>query len=189
MKYLKVFTDFAEDMEELNDAEAGRLFRAMLRYASSGELSDLRGNERYLWSAAKRTIDNQRECYDTMCETNKRIAASRSVTKRDEASEDKDKDKEKDKEKKRESKEKSAPRFTPPSLDEVKAYVSERNSSVDPVRFWDYYQIGEWKDAKGNPVKNWKQKLLTWEKKDGGREDHAAGGKVPADWGLESAID
>ena len=57
-------------------------------------------------------------------------------------------------------------RFTPPSLDEVKAYVAERKSVVDPVKFWEYYEAGGWKDSKGNSVKNWKQKLLTWEKKD-----------------------
>ena len=54
-------------------------------------------------------------------------------------------------------------RFAPPTMDEVKAYVQERGSNVDPVRFWTYYNEGGWKDAKGNPVRNWKQKLITWE--------------------------
>ena len=56
-------------------------------------------------------------------------------------------------------------RFVPPTLDEVKAYVKERKSTVDPERFFDYYETGHWKDSKGQPVKNWKQKLITWEKK------------------------
>ncbi len=62
-------------------------------------------------------------------------------------------------------------KFTPPTLEEVKEYVQERNSNVDPIKFWDYYETGGWKDSKGNPVKNWKQKLLTWEKKDGVKND------------------
>lgn len=62
-------------------------------------------------------------------------------------------------------------KFIPPTLEEVKAYVQERNSNVDPIKFWDYYETGGWKDSKGNPVKNWKQKLLTWEKKDGVKND------------------
>lgn len=57
-------------------------------------------------------------------------------------------------------------RFIPPTLEEVKAYVKERNSSVDPKRFFEYYETGKWKDAKGQPVRNWKQKLITWEKKE-----------------------
>lgn len=57
-------------------------------------------------------------------------------------------------------------RFQPPTLDDVIEYVQQRGSSVDPVKFFEYYEAGGWKDGKGNPVKNWKQKLLTWEKHD-----------------------
>ena len=54
--------------------------------------------------------------------------------------------------------------FVAPSLEEVEAYCKERNSSVDPKTFYDYFTAGNWHDSKGNPVKNWKQKLITWEK-------------------------
>lgn len=59
-----------------------------------------------------------------------------------------------------------------PTLADVEKYVKERNSTVDAKKFFEYYNTGNWKDAKGNPVKNWKQKLITWE----GREK---GNKVP----------
>jgi hypothetical protein len=59
--------------------------------------------------------------------------------------------------------------FRPPTLEDVRAYCLERGNTVDPVKFWSYYDAGDWKDAKGNPVRNWKQKLLTWENK---TEDH-----------------
>ena len=57
-------------------------------------------------------------------------------------------------------------RFTPPTVEEVKAYCKEKKLAVDPKQFFDYFTEGEWKDAKGNNVKNWKQKLLTWDKFD-----------------------
>lgn len=57
-------------------------------------------------------------------------------------------------------------RFAPPTLEEVTAYCRERNSPVDPRKFWEYFNAGGWKDSKGNPVRSWKQKLLTWEKYD-----------------------
>lgn len=57
-------------------------------------------------------------------------------------------------------------KFTPPTLEEVKAYCQERNSPVDAQQFFEYYEVSSWKDSKGNPVKNWKQKLITWEKHD-----------------------
>ena len=102
MKYLKVFVDFADKIELLGDAECGRLFKAMLEYASSGAEPDLRGNERFIWPTAKSEIDRQAESYKSICETNKRIATERygtlrTVTERNEACQDKDKDKDKDK--------------------------------------------------------------------------------------------
>lgn len=57
-------------------------------------------------------------------------------------------------------------KFIPPTLDEVKDYAKERNSAVNPEKFWEYFNAGDWKDAKGQPVRNWKQKFLTWEKYD-----------------------
>lgn len=54
--------------------------------------------------------------------------------------------------------------FVPPTREEVTAYCKERKSSVDPDTFYDYFTEGGWVDSKGNKVKNWKQKLLTWEK-------------------------
>jgi hypothetical protein len=61
---------------------------------------------------------------------------------------------------------KTAPRFSPPTLSEVEEYCKSRNSSVDPKAFWEFFNEGNWKDSKGQPVKNWKQKVLTWERYD-----------------------
>lgn len=69
----------------------------------------------------------------------------------------------------------SGARFSPPSLEEVEAYAKSRNSTVDPKRFYDYFQAGNWHDAKGNPVRNWKQKLITWERRDDGKAVKADG--------------
>ena len=55
--------------------------------------------------------------------------------------------------------------FTPPTLEEITAYCRERNNNVDPKQFFDYFQTGNWIDSEGKPVRNWKQKLITWEKK------------------------
>ena len=55
-------------------------------------------------------------------------------------------------------------RFTPPTLEEVEAYCKKRNSPVNPKDFFEYFDTGHWIDSKGDPVRNWKQKLITWEK-------------------------
>jgi predicted phage replisome organizer len=56
-------------------------------------------------------------------------------------------------------------RFTPPTIEEVKAYCEERKNNVDYKKFYEYYSIADWKDSKGQPVKNWKQKMIAnWER-------------------------
>lgn len=54
--------------------------------------------------------------------------------------------------------------FVPPTLEEIEEYCKQRNSTVDPKQFYDYFTEGDWVDAKGQKVRNWKQKLITWEK-------------------------
>lgn len=159
MKYLKVFTDFAEDIEELGDAEIGRLFRAMLSYAETGIAPELKGNERFVWGTARKNIDKQRESYEERCAVNKRIATNRYETLRNgtlkhEPCEEKEKDKEKDKEKKKKDITRE-PRFIPPTLEEVTAYVMERNSPVDPQYFIDFYTAKNWMVGR-NKMKDWK---------------------------------
>jgi len=55
-------------------------------------------------------------------------------------------------------------KFTPPTFEEVEAYAKERGGKVDPKFFFDYFTEGKWIDSKGNPVRNWKQKMVSWEK-------------------------
>ncbi len=77
---------------------------------------------------------------------------------------DKDKDIDIDKDiKEKNKKEKATSRFIPPTLDEVKAYCSERGNNVDPERFIDYYTANGWKVGK-NKMKDWKATVRTWEK-------------------------
>ena len=81
-----------------------------------------------------------------------------------------EKEKDLDKELKTDKEIKSKKRFIKPTLEEVQAYCKERNNNVDAKAFFDYYDTGDWKDAKGKPVRNWKQKVITWERSaDNGR--------------------
>ena len=66
MEYLKVWTSFRELLEPLNESERGRLFMAMLEYAETGKVPELKGNERYVWPAAKQSIDNTRDKSEQM---------------------------------------------------------------------------------------------------------------------------
>lgn len=59
---------------------------------------------------------------------------------------------------------KTSPRFTRPSVDEIRAYCLERKNTIDPESFFAHYEANGWVQGKGKPIKNWKMAVITWEK-------------------------
>lgn len=49
-----------------------------------------------------------------------------------------------------------------PTLEEIKAYVREKNYNINCDAFYKYYSSNDWKDSNGKQVKSWKHKLLIW---------------------------
>lgn len=54
-------------------------------------------------------------------------------------------------------------RFTPPTRDEVAAYIAEKGYHVDPDRWMAYYESNGWRVGQ-NPMKNWRAAVVTWER-------------------------
>jgi predicted phage replisome organizer len=78
-------------------------------------------------------------------------------------------DKELDKDKEKNSINGTSPpkkHFTPPTLEEVKAYCNERNNGVDAFKWHNHYTSNGWMVGK-NKMKDWKAAVRTWEKGDG----------------------
>ena len=53
--------------------------------------------------------------------------------------------------------------FTPPTEQEVCDYANSRGRGDLARAFYDYYTATEWHDSKGQKVKSWKGKFITWE--------------------------
>lgn len=68
--------------------------------------------------------------------------------------------------------------FTPPTLEEVKAYCAERKNSIDAKYFFDLYSVANWEDTKGNQIKNWKQKIITWESRQGAKQEQTLANRI-----------
>lgn len=58
----------------------------------------------------------------------------------------------------------TAKRFTPPSIDEVQSYISEKGYSVDAESFVAFYTSKNWFVGK-NKMKDWHAAVVTWEKR------------------------
>ena len=61
----------------------------------------------------------------------------------------------------KENTKKNEKKFIAPSLSEVETYFEENGYKCDiAIRAFNYYDSADWKDSKGNQVKNWKQKMI-----------------------------
>lgn len=57
----------------------------------------------------------------------------------------------------------SKEKTTKPTLEDIKSYCIERGNSVDPSKFYDYYESNGWMVGK-NKMKDWKACVRTWER-------------------------
>lgn len=60
-----------EDIEELTDEEAGRLFKALLRYVGTGEVTGMDRVEKAVFNPIRRRIDKDAAEYERVCEKNR----------------------------------------------------------------------------------------------------------------------
>ena len=178
--------DYLEEMEALNDAEFGRLTRALLVYSMTGEQLALCGNERFYAKRVMAQEDRFKASYDDISTTRreagkagaaarwqngKRIFANGKNGKAIVAN-GKNGNTETNTETKTNTNTQlsndskgdiRAKRFTPPTLAEVQSYVAERHSPVDPQEFIDFYESKGWMVGKA-PMKNWKAACRNAEK-------------------------
>lgn len=57
-------------------------------------------------------------------------------------------------------------RFTPPTVEEVRAYCDEKGYTFDPETFCAFYESKGWRVG-NSPMKSWKAACSTWQKRQG----------------------
>ena len=166
MKYLKIFTDFLDVVEPLGDSAAGRLFKAMLRYALDGTAPVLRGKEGVAWTVARQHMDREAEVYEKKVKHLKRGNVPVTEKKGSVSEQDKDKEKDKDKDKDKDSLSlggAGAPeeREKRPTLSEVMEFSQREGIQTDVEYFFNYYEANGWHMGK-QPIRDWRAALKAW---------------------------
>ena len=175
LESFNAYHSYLDTMEALNDAECGRLFRALLEYSATGAAPELRGNERFVFPGMRSQIDRDIEKYKAKCARNRENGENGGGHSPPNAPErpqtppkDKDKDKEKDKDKDISfppNGVKDSAHAHHPTVEEVAAYCRERGNRVDAERFVDFYASKGWKVG-NQPMKDWKACVRTWERRE-----------------------
>ena len=173
LESFNAYHSYLDTMEALNDAECGRLFRALLEYSATGAAPELRGNERFVFPGMRSQIDRDIEKYNAKCARNRENGEKGGGHSPPNAPErprtpPKDKDKDKDKDKVISfppNGVKENARAHHPTVEEVAAYCRERGNRVDAERFVDFYASKGWKVG-NQPMKDWKACVRTWERRE-----------------------
>lgn len=202
LEYIPFYYSYRKKLEKLSDQEVGRLVRALLEYGETGETEELTGRESIAFDFIADDINRAKAAYDERCAKNqrnieKRYARQDGTTVYDgirtnttvyETYQTKDKTKTKTKTKDK-TKDISLPpngvsdtrgaRFTPPSVDDVSAYVQAQGYHVNAERFVAFYEQKGWMVGK-NHMKDWKAAVRSWETrwKDEHRPQEKASGNV-----------
>ena len=138
--------------------------KANAQLRENGEKGGRRGETNENQTEPNRTKANQTEPNETKPGENGALLQSLYIKDKD-----KDKDKENDKDKDKEKGESIArggkPRFTPPTVDEVRDYCDERHNNVNAERFVDFYESKGWRVG-SQPMKDWRAAVRTWENRD-----------------------
>ena len=66
-----VYGDTCAVVDELTDEQAGKLFRGMLAYFTSGKAPKFDGVLKYVWIPIRQQMDRDKEKYDAKCEKNR----------------------------------------------------------------------------------------------------------------------
>ena len=186
LEYIPFYYSYRKKLEKLSDQEIGRLVRALLEYGETGETEELAGRESIAFDFIADDINRAKAAYEERCAKNQRNIEKRYARQDDtnvydgirtntnvyETYQTKDKPKTKTNDKTKDNSlppngvsDTRAKRFTPPTLDDVSAYIRERGSNVDAQRFLDFYTAKGWMVGK-NRMKDWKAAVRTWEKRD-----------------------
>lgn len=158
--------DYLEEMEALNDAEFGRLTRALLVYSMTGEQLALCGNERFYAKRVMAQEDRFKASYDDISTTRREAGKAGAAARWQNGNTETNTETKTNTNTQLSNDSKGdirTKRFTPPTLAEVQSYVAERHSPVDPQEFIDFYESKGWMVGK-TPMKNWKAACRNAEK-------------------------
>ena len=156
------YRSFYDALKNIPSDERLKVYDAIMEYGMYDRDPDLDGVALAIFLLAKPQIDANNKRYENGCKAKKKrtVSETEANTKQD-SSECEAKEKEKEKEKVKVKDNNKI--FKPPTVDDVRAYCTERGNNVDPRSFVDFYESKGWMIGK-NKMKDWKAAVRTWER-------------------------
>ena len=150
------YRSFYDALKNIPSDERLKVYDSIMEYGMYDRDPDLDGVALAIFLLAKPQIDANNKRYENGCKAkNKRTVSGTEANVKQDLSEAGAKEKEKVKDNNK--------IFKPPTVDDVRAYCTERGNNVDPQSFVDFYESKGWMIGK-NKMKDWKAAVRTWER-------------------------
>lgn len=186
-----LYHDLRKPLELLTDAERGQLFLALFDYSEHGVIPDFAGAQQMAFLFIRTAIDRDAAAWEDKREKRREagsLGGKQTQAKRANAAfalQGKQKAANQAVPvpapvpvpvpapaiKNGTDKPPRAPRFSPPSVDEVSAYCEERSNGVDAQAFCDFYESKGWRVG-NSPMKSWQAAVRSWERREREQKSH-----------------
>ena len=162
-----IYRSFYEAISDLPATEQAAVWKAICEYSLNFELIELSGMASTVFKLVRPQLDANIKRY---ANGKKQDGSKLKAKPKQKGSETEANEKQKGS--KREANEnvndnvnenvnvKESPRFAAPTLDEVKDFFKENGYTTEAAtKAFTYYSEAQWRDSRGQTVKNWKQKM------------------------------
>lgn len=185
------YRSFYQSAKKLPKEDKAELFDAICSYALDGESVEMSVVPEAIFTVIKPNLDANRRKWENGCKEKKKPSEVE-ADEEQEISKDEAKDKQtiskaqgnvnvnEDVNVNKDVKDKRK-RFTPPSLQDIQNYCKERNNSVNPDKWLNFYQSNGWKVGK-NSMKDWRAAVRTWEGSSFDKKQEPTNAFNPSQW-------
>jgi hypothetical protein len=165
------FESYYSSVKDLDNNLKAEFFDVLFQYAlyDIEPISSINAVVKALFTLVKPNLDGSKQRREAGKQGGSKSKANSKQTESKQEARQKQVPSDKEKE---EDKERGVKRFIPPTLLEVIAYQQDKCKNVDANFFYEYFSESGWVDSKGNKVKSWKQKMMSWNKRESATTRH-----------------
>ena len=158
--YCVFYRSFYEALSELPEKNQLEIYRAIFELSLNENRIELTGLSKTIFTLIEPQVLANLQRFKNGSKPKEKRNGSETEAKKKQKLSEPDANKNKNKNEYKKDNENKKKNLEPPTLEEVKQWFTEQGSTAEQgAKAWQYYTDGNWHDAKGQPVKNWRQKM------------------------------
>ncbi len=158
--YCVFYRSFYEALSELPEKNQLEIYRAIFELSLNENRIELTGLSKTIFTLIEPQVLANLQRFKNGSKPKEKRNGSETEAKKKQNKSEPEANKNKNKNENKKENENKKKNLEPPTIEEVKTWFIDQGSTAEQgAKAWQYYTDGNWHDAKGQPVKNWRQKM------------------------------